>query len=115
MSDFTESDWRALRAVHDAALERYCARVLDDVAGIASGDGTAHERYLRLFRAVDEHHERIAHAFDDMRRSRGMERLVAMMGLDVVTDEEVARFSAPTRETAIWLIEAARQSRAGRH
>jgi hypothetical protein len=109
VTDFPEQDWRVLRAVHDAALERYCTRVLDDVEKIVHGDGTAHERYLRMFRAVDDHNERIADTFNDMRRSRAMQRLLAMMSLGVVTDEELARFSAPTRETATGLIESFRQ------
>ena len=109
MADFPESDWRVLRSVHDEALERYCTRVLDDVVQIARGEGTAHERYLRVFRAVDDHNDRIAHAFDDMRRSRAIQRLAAMMNLDVVTDEELARFSKPAREMALGLVELFRK------
>jgi hypothetical protein len=105
MSDFPETDWRVLRSLHDPALERYCTRVLDDVAVIARGSGTAHERYLRLFRAVRDHDDHIAQAFNDSRRSRAMLQLVALTRLGLVTDEEFSRFSEPTRETVRGLLD----------
>jgi maleate cis-trans isomerase len=49
-------------------------------------------------------------AFDDMRRSTGLERLAAMIALEVVTDEELNQFSASTRESADMLADSFRRT-----
>ena len=106
-----ESDWRVLRSVHRAALDRYCARVLDECErAIRVGDGSAHDRYLRLFRLLKERDASVAAAFNDLRRSTAIQRLAAMIGLGVVTDAELSEFSAPTRESATGLADLLRPS-----
>lgn len=39
-------------------------------------------------------------AFDDMRRSTGLQRLAAMVGLNVLTRDELAGFNADVQDTA---------------
>jgi hypothetical protein len=101
---FSERDWRHLRRVHGIALERFCARVLDEAAAIShdghDGGRSAHERYLALFRLVHERNAAMAAAFDDLRRSTGLRRLSAMVGLDVLTDEDLAGFQPDVRDAA---------------
>jgi hypothetical protein len=95
-----------LRTVSRAALDRYCARVLDECIAVVRGDqGTAHDRYLRLFALLRERDDDLARAFDDLRRSTAMPRLAAMMNLGVVSPEELGQFSAPTRQSAVRLAE----------
>lgn len=101
-----EHDWRVLRSLHLIALDRYCARVLDECAAVLRDDQTSnHERYLRTFRLLKDRDERIAAAFDDLRRSNAVNRLAAMSNLGVVTDEELARFSPATRYAAKMLAD----------
>jgi hypothetical protein len=111
---FPEQDWRLLRSVHRAALDRYCARVLEECAeAIRAADISAHERYLRLYRLLQERDQAIATAFNDLRRSTALERLAAIISLGVVTDEELAQFSAPTRDSAMVLADMLRSRRKG--
>jgi len=106
-----ETDWRLLRSVHRAALDRYCTRVLEECAMTIRGAAPSpHDRYLRLFRMLKERDASIAAAFDDLRRSTAIQRLAAMIALGVVTDEELNRFSAPTRDSAIVLADLSRSS-----
>ena len=93
-----ESDWRLLRTVHDAALERYCAAVLAECEAEIRRDASAHERYQRLFRLIETRDRNIAAAFNDLRRSTAMLRLGSMIALDAVTDAELAQFTPSTRE-----------------
>jgi hypothetical protein len=87
--------------VHQIALERFCERVLDEAAAIGQDRGrSAHERYLALFRLVHERNAAMAAAFDDLRRSTGLRRLSAMVGLDVLTDEDLAGFQPEVRDAA---------------
>jgi hypothetical protein len=95
---FYERDWKHLRSVHGIALERFCAQVLEEAAAIVQGGGRpAHERYLQLFRLLRERNAAGATAFDDVRRSTALQRLTAMVGLDVLTREELAGFTRTSR------------------
>ena len=97
-----ERDWKNLRALHPVALERYCARVLDESRIILADEaGSAHDRYLRLYRLLEERDHALAAAFDDMRRSMAIPRLAALVNLAVITEEELGEFSAQTRDSAL--------------
>jgi hypothetical protein len=103
MSDFPESDWKVLRVVKTDALDRYCARVLDECRTAIDGEGSPHERYLRLFQLVQDRNETLADAFDDMRRSTAFLRLMDMRRLGLLTKEDFARFSPETREAVLHM------------
>jgi hypothetical protein len=110
--NFPESDWKLLRSLHRAALERYCALVLDECAVVMRDDNlSAHDRYLRLVRLVRERDDRVAAAFDDLRRSRAIQRLAGMINLGVVKTVELEQFTAATRESATALAEIFAPSR----
>jgi hypothetical protein len=106
MTTLPESDWKVLRALHPVTVERYCAQVLDECASVLRDDQhSAHERYLRLFRLIEDRDDHIADAFNDLRRSTAVQRLAAMINLSLVNDDELARFTAATRESATALAE----------
>lgn len=97
-ADIPESDWRRFKEVHAKLLERYCSRVLEEVATVSRGaEGTAHDRYRRVYKLIQEHDEQIAHAFDDFRRSTAVMQLAIMRRLKLLTDEELMMFSEQTR------------------
>lgn len=102
--DFPERDWKHLRALHPAALARYCERILAEAAVILADDKLpAHQRYLDLAHAIGVHNRQMAGAFDDMRRSRAMQRLTALVALQLLTDAELASFSPDVRASAVAL------------
>lgn len=104
MADFPEFDWQTLRALKPVLLDRLCTRIMDECrAEIDSAEGTAHERYLRLFDLIDRRNDELADAFDDMRRSRAIERLAHMRRLGLFTEEEFQRLSPGTRKTVEFL------------
>jgi hypothetical protein len=75
---FRESDWSFPRAAADA-LERFCKRTLEDVQRILKdASRTHHERYLDVFRLLQERDGELAHAFNDPRRSSMIGQLTAM-------------------------------------
>lgn len=94
-----ESDWKILRDLKQLALERFCERTLGEIAAItiATSKG-AHERYLEVFRLIDRRDEELALAFNDLRRSNAIIKLVAMRVRGFITDEEFQRFSEETRD-----------------
>jgi hypothetical protein len=99
MARHAEADWKRLRRLHPVALHRFCGRVLEEVQQLLADQGkTNHERYLALYRLLQERDEELAGAFNDMRRSRAHLRLLRMHALGLLTEEEVEQFSPETRE-----------------
>jgi len=97
-SHIPESDWRRFREVHGALLERYCTRVLSDLASvIQDAGGTAHERYLRAYKLIHKRDEDLARAFNDFRRSTAVMHLAIMRRMKLLTDEDLSRFSEQTQ------------------
>jgi len=97
-SEIPESDWRHFKKVHSVLLERYCVRVLTDLgAEISATEGTAHERYLRVYHLIHRKNEDMARAFDDFRRSTAVMQLGIMRRMELLTDEELSVFSPETQ------------------
>ena len=104
MGDFHEPDWKTLRALKPILLDRLCTRIMDECRQVMDDAGlTAHERYLKLFKLLQRRDDELAAAFDDMRRSRAMQRLANIYALGLFTDEELEWFSPGTRDTMQFL------------
>lgn len=67
-----------------------------------AGAHGARARYLKLFKLVDERDDELSAAFDDLRRSTAIFRLMHMRHLGVVTDEEMEGFTPDTRRSSEW-------------
>jgi hypothetical protein len=49
MGDMTESKWKLFRKVREAALDRFCERVMSEVGDLLSqARGSHHDRYLAV-------------------------------------------------------------------
>ena len=93
-----ERDWKALRALHPIALDRFCKRVLADIVGAASDTSRGnHERYLAIRKLIKDRDRQLENAFDDMRRSTAVVQIGHMCVLGLVTEDEFARFSDDMR------------------
>lgn len=102
--DFPEQDWRVLRDLKPALLDRLCVRIMDECRAVMDdGTRTAHERYLKLFKTLRRRDEELSMAFDDMRRSRALWRLAWMRHLKLFRDDEWERLSPKTRDTVLFL------------
>jgi hypothetical protein len=92
--DIKESDWKAFKRVREAALERFCGRVLDDIARINSDNTKSkHERYVAIYRLVHERDKEINPIFDYLRRSTAVQQLCSFRLHDLVTEQELQQFS----------------------
>lgn len=93
-ADIPESDWRRFREVHKTLLERYCARVLSELAALSnSSDGTAHDRFLHVYKLIERRDKELARAFNDFRRSTAVMQLGIMRRMELLTDEDLSVFS----------------------
>jgi hypothetical protein len=103
--EISERDWKLLRELKPIALERFCDRVLAELAGVASApDKSSHERYLTAFDLIHRRNEELSHAFDGLRRSTALFQLAAMRSHRLLTDEEFARFSVETRDAVRAIV-----------
>jgi hypothetical protein len=92
--DVKESDWKVFKRVREAALERFCGRVLDEIARINSDNTKSkHERYLAIYRLVHERDKEINRIFDYLRRSTAVTQLGSFRSHDLVTEQELRQFS----------------------
>lgn len=94
-----ESDWRQFKRVHQMLLERFCERTLEELGAILRArEGSAHERYRRAYRLLEERDEESAQAFDDFRRSTAIMQLTIMRRMGLLGDEELNAFSQQTQQ-----------------
>ena len=94
-----EADWKVFREVREEALQRFCARVLEEIAGLcAESDRRPDERYRSVFQLLHDRDRDMADAFDDLSRSRMHLHLAAMVSLGLLRDEELRRLSFATQE-----------------
>ena len=104
-----EPDWRVFRELRNAALERFCHRVLSELDRFRQDDSRSyHEQYIALYRWLQDRDDEIASAFNDPRRSRMLQQLAVIVGLDLLKPQELARFSEATREIVESLSRAGR-------
>jgi hypothetical protein len=98
--DISERDWKIFRELHKVALNRLCERILTEArAEIDRGDQTPHERYLRLFKLIQDRDDDVARAFNDFRRSTAQMQLGIIASMGLLTQEEIERFGPEARRT----------------
>jgi hypothetical protein len=98
MREISEADWKVFRDLLPLALERYCRGVLKEVAKACVEDGTgSHDRYLKVYRLIQERDRELADAFNAPRRSAALLQLMHLRRLKLLTEAEFAEFSSETQ------------------
>jgi hypothetical protein len=105
MTDIAKTDWKVFKELRELALERFCSRVLDDIARISSDQAKSkHERYLAICRLIRERGREIDPIFDTLRRSSAVSQLCAFRVRELITEEEFKSLSPELRERIDNLI-----------
>jgi hypothetical protein len=111
MREVSESDWKKFKALRVVALERFCEHALDAVSVcIAGANKSAHQRYLDVFRLIEDRDKKLGRAFDDMRRSTMIGQLAQMRALGLIRDDELEQFSDQTQDTIELLTHRGRRA-----
>ncbi|MFN3651990.1 MAG: peptide ABC transporter substrate-binding protein [Armatimonadota bacterium] len=93
-----EADWKVFRRLQPLAMDRFCRRVLEEVEGIAGDAGRSpHQRYLELYRLLQERDKELERGFDTPRRSTALLQLAHIYAAGLLTEEELAQFGDETR------------------
>jgi hypothetical protein len=99
MSDFPEADWKYMRALKAALIERLCGRINQATARILNDPAkTAYERYLDIFGKTRKDDMDVASAFDDWRRSTISTRIMEIFRQGLFTDSEIKGFTQQTKD-----------------
>ena len=98
-SDVPESDWKVFRDLREVALDRFCKDVLEELHRVLlDGSRGHHERYLVVYRLLQDRDEKLARAFNNPRRSMMMWQLAAIHALGLLTPDELSGFTPETRQ-----------------
>jgi hypothetical protein len=95
---FPERDWRVFRELRPVWLQRYCAKVNQQVLKkLSDSRRSEHERYIDVYRFIQKKDRELGDAFNDFRRSTATRQISVIRSLGVVSEQEVARFSDQTQ------------------
>jgi hypothetical protein len=99
-----EADWKVLRRLHPLALERLCERVLAEIEHVMDNSTqSAHQRYLGIFKIIEQRDREVANIFNDPRRSNALTMLAKIRSEGLLTEDEFSSLSPETR-TGIQLL-----------
>ncbi len=93
-----ESDWRRFKEIHPRLLELYCSRILHELTVASERPGSsAHERYVKVYKLIEDRDKQLARAFNDFRRSTAIMQMGIMLRMKLLTDEDLRLFSEQTQ------------------
>jgi hypothetical protein len=92
-----EADWKIWRRLSRIVLERYCARVLHEVAQYSQGTDSPHQRYLDLYQHIKQCDKQIALVFDGLGRSNAYESIANAVKMGMVLWDELGELSPETQ------------------
>ena len=95
--EIPERDWKSFRELHKVALERLCERILDEArAEIEHPTKSSHQKYLSLFKVMENRDNDVARGFNDFRRSTALMQIGIIHSMGLWTAEALRRFSPET-------------------
>lgn len=107
--EIKEADWKLFRQLHPVALERFSRRILSEIERInADSAKPFHQRYSDIFEVVKRRDREMAQLFDDLRRSTALMQIALIQSRDLLTEEELSRFSKETQSFVEVMLEGRR-------
>jgi hypothetical protein len=93
----SERDWKVFRELRQVALERLCDKTLTEAkAEIERPGKSSHEKYLTLYKLIEDRDDDVARGFNDFRRSTALMQIGIIHSMGLFTGEELRRFSSET-------------------
>src|SRR5882762_9859356 len=95
--DIPERDWKVFRELHKIALGRLCDKILTEAkVQIEHPTKSSHQKYLSLFKLIQDRDDEIARGFNDLRRSTALMQIGVIHSMGLFTGQELRRFSPET-------------------
>jgi len=94
-----ERDWKYIKSIHDEMLCALCDRInRESSALLASREGTAHARYLRLYKHIQESDSVIGDCFNDLKRSNLVRKICSMKRAGILKPDHQLNLSPGAQE-----------------
>ncbi|WPD21521.1 MAG: hypothetical protein SD837_15085 [Candidatus Electrothrix scaldis] len=109
MIKIPEPEWRKIRDMKAAVLDRACKGILNDLAGaLQTTDDTLnhhnhHKQYLHVYKMLQNRDNEIAQGFNDLKRSNAYFLLAHWVGNRWITLAEFNTLSEDTRGKVLLL------------
>jgi hypothetical protein len=97
MGDIKESDWKHFSKIKPTLLNRYCEKVLAELQAACGDSGTAHERYLKIWKLLKKRDRVLADCFDDWRRSSIFPKIMVMRRNGLLEPQDMEGVSEETK------------------
>ncbi len=79
-----ESDWKVFKEIKKGAIEKFCTNVLYEFLNVINNENeNVHERYLQLYKLVQDRDEEMAMLFDEHSRSKATWQLFYIRQADL--------------------------------
>jgi len=98
-----EADWKLWRGLREQALERFSQNALAEFAAVKDGEGTSHERYLKVYQLLEERDVKLGEIFNGPKRSNAFFQIALAAHAQLITREEIAKFSEETQSVIALL------------
>lgn len=94
-----ESDWKVFTAIKDKAIEQYCTLALEETQEVVSDHKkNAHERYLFLYKLLQNRNKKMALLFDGHSRSKAWIQLIAIRSERLADETLLSKLSDEFRD-----------------
>jgi len=94
-----ESDWKVFTAKKDKAIEQYCTVALEETQEVVSDHKKhVHERYLFLYKLLQNSNKKMALLFDDHSRSKAWIQLIAIRSEGLADEALLSKLSDEFRD-----------------
>jgi hypothetical protein len=89
-----ESDWKVFNQIKERATELFCTRALEEFAEVINNENEhVHNRYLLLYKLVQNRDKQMQLIFDGHSRSRAALQLLAIRGEGLAEEELLSKLS----------------------
>jgi hypothetical protein len=89
-----ESDWKIFKEIKERAIEQFCTDALQEFGEVINDNKLhVHNRYLLLYKLVQNRDKQMRLLFDDHSRSKAILQLLAIRGEGLANDELLNKLS----------------------
>jgi len=88
-----ESDWKEFKKLKELALERFCKNAIADVEEAIDKEGSYHEKYLLMYKLIENRDKMLSSLFDGHSRSKAQIQLLLIRSQGLIENHELEGLS----------------------